>query len=260
MLKVRKTAEIEYPESDGKPMAETDDHRDWMVTNIQRLQRRYAGQHVYVSGNLLIYFVKGDPRKCVAPDAFVVKDCAPGRRRIFKIWEERRKPNFALETTSRKTRREDAGPKKELYALLRVKDYFLFDPFGEWLKPPLQGFRLIKGEYKRIRPDAEGGITSRELGVRFLLENGDLAMFDAITGERLLSQEEWRQQETQRADAAEQNVQAEKRRAEAEKQRANAEKQRADAEAAARKVLEERLASLQYPHKKTNGQKRRNGK
>ncbi len=27
------TAEIDYPSSDGKPMAETDLHRDWMNTN-----------------------------------------------------------------------------------------------------------------------------------------------------------------------------------------------------------------------------------
>ena len=26
------TVEIDYPESDGKPMGETDLHRDWMVT------------------------------------------------------------------------------------------------------------------------------------------------------------------------------------------------------------------------------------
>ena len=26
-----KTAEVIYPESDGKPMAESDLHRDWMV-------------------------------------------------------------------------------------------------------------------------------------------------------------------------------------------------------------------------------------
>jgi hypothetical protein len=28
------TAEIEYPESDGKPMAETDVHRDWTITTL----------------------------------------------------------------------------------------------------------------------------------------------------------------------------------------------------------------------------------
>src|SRR5271163_5014636 len=92
---------IEYPSSDGKPMAETDTHRDWMFTNIDRLERYFSGRKVYVSGNLLIYYVKGDPRKCVAPDTFVVKNCKPGKKEIFKIWQERRKPDFVLENTSK---------------------------------------------------------------------------------------------------------------------------------------------------------------
>ena len=54
--------EIYYPESDGEPMAESDLHRDWMFEIIEKLKRFFAGQHVYVSGNLLIYYVEGQPR------------------------------------------------------------------------------------------------------------------------------------------------------------------------------------------------------
>src|SRR5271154_5942886 len=97
-------SKIEYPSSDGKPMAETDTHRVCMVTNIDRLERFFAGLKVYVSGNLLIYYVKDNPRKSVAPDTFVVKNCKPGKRTIFKIWTERRKPDFVLENTSKTTR------------------------------------------------------------------------------------------------------------------------------------------------------------
>ena len=46
-------AEIDYPTRDGRPMAETDVHRDLMVDTIKRLQARYAADpNVYVSGNL----------------------------------------------------------------------------------------------------------------------------------------------------------------------------------------------------------------
>jgi Uma2 family endonuclease len=225
---------IEYPESDGKPMAETDAHRDWMFTNINRLKRFFARRKVYVSGNLLIYYVKGDTSKCVAPDTFAVKNCEPGERKIFKIWEERRKPTFALETTSKTTRKEDTGEKKTKYALIGIKEYFLYDPFGEWLKPPLQGFSLVRGAYESIAPDAERGVTSKELGIRFLLEDGALAMFDAKTGERLLTDEEWESQradeEKRRADKEKQRAGEEKRRADEEKRRADEEKQRADKE------------------------------
>src|SRR4051812_37526656 len=92
---------IDYPTSDGKPMAETDLHRDWMFLLIERLKDHFRGQQVYVSGNLLIYYVEGDPRRHFSPDLFVVKECDPGRRELYKLWEERKVPNFVLETTSR---------------------------------------------------------------------------------------------------------------------------------------------------------------
>jgi len=232
-----KTAEVVYPDSDGKPMAESDLHRDWMVTTIGRLKRHYAGQRVYVSGNLLVYYVEGDPRRSFAPDTFVVKDCDPRRRKVFKIWEEGRGPNFVLETTSSSTRREDKGKKKKLYAELKVPEYFLYDPLGEWLDPPLQGFRLVGDEYVPLEPDAEGRIVSEELGVAFKLEEGQLAMFDIATGKRLLSDEE------AAADAEERAAEAGQRAAEAGQRAAEAER-RLTREAAARKALEDELARL----------------
>jgi hypothetical protein len=39
--------EIEYPESDGKPMGETDLHRDWMVRILEIFRQRYTGQRVH---------------------------------------------------------------------------------------------------------------------------------------------------------------------------------------------------------------------
>ena len=252
--RITKAPPIDYPASDGKPMAETDLHRDWMIKNIQRLERFFSGQRVYVSGNLLIYFEKGNPRKSVAPDTFVVKNCKPGRREIFQTWKEGRTPNFILETTSKTTRREDRGKKKAIYAQLNVGEYFLYDPRGDWLDPPLQGFRLVNGTYEQIPPDADGGIVSQELGVRFVLENGDLAMFDVATGERLLSQEELAKQEMLRADEA-------KHRAEEEKRRADEEKRRADQVELRAKALEEELARLRETGKKANGHhKRKNDK
>jgi len=79
---------IEYPESDGKPMGETDLHRDWMVRILEILRYRYRQQRVYVASDLIVYYEEGDPTRSVVPDDFVVMDCDPGRRRTFKTWEE----------------------------------------------------------------------------------------------------------------------------------------------------------------------------
>jgi Uma2 family endonuclease len=187
MASRRITKEIDYPESDGKPMAESDVHRDWMVLLIELLRFFFAGQRVYVSGNLLLYYVEGDPSRSVSPDVFVVKDCDPRRRRIYKVWEEGKGPDFALETTSRKTRRQDLGPKMDLYARLGVGEYFLYDPLSEWLNPNLQGYRLVNGRYVRLEPDATGGLVSEQLGITFRVEDGQLALYVTATGERLMS-------------------------------------------------------------------------
>jgi len=107
---------IHYPESDGKPMGETDEHRVAMVRHIRILEECYQGQRVYVSGDLLLYYEQGNPRKYVVPDAFVVKGILPRRRRIYKTWIEGKTPDVVIETTSRKTRRKDTVDEPDLYA------------------------------------------------------------------------------------------------------------------------------------------------
>src|SRR5205807_4828919 len=95
------SADTDYPTSDGKPMAETDQHRDVMTRTIGTLQARYARtRKVYVSGNLLLYYVEGNRRKHVSPDVFVVKGIAKHRRRYYQLWKEGKGPDVAFEITS----------------------------------------------------------------------------------------------------------------------------------------------------------------
>lgn len=85
----------------------------------------------------------------------MVKNIRRGNRRTYKIWVEGKAPDVVIETTSRRTRRKDIEEKPSLYAQLGVKEYFLFDPHGEYLDPPLQGHRLVRGEYQRLEHEAE---------------------------------------------------------------------------------------------------------
>jgi hypothetical protein len=63
---------VHYPDSDGKPMADNDPHYHTIVDTHFALQRRYADDpEVYISADLLIYYVEGDPYKSVAPDILV---------------------------------------------------------------------------------------------------------------------------------------------------------------------------------------------
>src|SRR5258707_3465865 len=92
--------DVIYPTTDGKPMAETDQHRDVMIDTIGSLKARYARQRrVYVSGNLLLYYVPGNKRKHCSPDVFVVFGVDKRRRDYYLLWEEGKGPDVAIEIT-----------------------------------------------------------------------------------------------------------------------------------------------------------------
>ena len=212
MASVIQIQAVHYPESDGKPMGETDVHRDAMIRHIELLQYLFRGQRVYVSGDLLVYYVQGNPKKFIVPDAFVAKGVKPGKRRIYKIWIEGKAPDAVIETTSRKTQRKDTLEKPTLYAELGVKEYFLFDPEQEYLEPPLQGHRLSGDGYQRIVPDETGALVSKELGLRLRLEVEVVQFYRLDTGERLLTAEERAALE---AEARQREAEARQREAEA---------------------------------------------
>jgi Uma2 family endonuclease len=221
---------IYYPETDGKPMAETDVHIDMLIYLREALRDHFRdAPQVYVAGNMLLYYEEGDPVACVAPDVFVVQGVPKGERRTYRLWEEGQAPTVVFEITSRGTRLEDLGTKRALYAMLRVREYFLYDPLGEYLQPPLQGYRLQEGEYQRMSPGSEGELASQELGLELRLEEGRLRLVNPATGARLLTPAEaqaaWRAEATARqAEAIARQAEAAARRAaEAEVERLRAE-------------------------------------
>jgi Uma2 family endonuclease len=211
--------DIEYPETDGRPMGETDLHRDWMVRIIDLLKYRYRDQRVYVTGDLLLYYEEGNPARFVVPDAMVVKDCDPGRRRVFKLWEEKRLPNAVFETTSKYTKREDSTAKIKLYETLRIPEYFLYDPTADYLRPPLQGHRLTGDTYVPIEPDADGRFLCQDLGLWLRLEEGELVMYDCESGQRLQTEAEAKQAALEAEHAAREAAEAAREAAEAEVER-----------------------------------------
>lgn len=183
---------IDYPESDGQPMAETDVHRNEMVDLIAMLEARYAGRDdVYVSGNLLLYHQEGDPRAAVAPDVFVVFGVPKGPRRVYKLWAEGRPPTVVIEVTSRKTRSQDLRQKRALYARLGVREYLLYDPEAEYLRPALQAFHLVDGDYLPNLADPSGALRSPSLELDLRLTDGRLELHDTASGQRLLRPAEW---------------------------------------------------------------------
>jgi Uma2 family endonuclease len=183
-------ADVYYPESDGEPMGETIQHRDATIDLIQALQDWFADDPLaYVSGDDFIYYVEGQPRFVVSPDVW----CGAGidksiRRKIFKTWLEGGKgPELVVEMTSPSTRRVDQGKKLRIYRdVLKVREYFLFDPLDEYLDPVLQGYRLVEGDYRPIEA-VEGRLPSEVLGLHLEAEEGLVRLFEPMTGRRLLN-------------------------------------------------------------------------
>jgi Uma2 family endonuclease len=168
-----------YPTSDGKPMAETDWHRDLMNALIDTLKAWYVAQpRVYVSGNLLLFYEKGNRRKHISPDVFVVKGIAKHDRPNYLLWDEGKGPDVVMEITSSSTRLEDLEDKFNFYQdVLHVKEYFLFDPLSDYLTPPLQGHRLRRGHYRPIRT-ADGRLPSQVLRLHLERHGRELRLYD----------------------------------------------------------------------------------
>lgn len=258
-------ADIEYPESDGKPMGETDLHRYWMKRIDDLLSYRYRGQQVYVSSDLLLYYREGWPTHYVVPDDFVVKDIEPGMRRTYKIWEEGKAPDVVFEVTSKKTRREDESHKPQIYERIGVKELFLYDPTADYLKPPLRGFRVTPDGLMRLRPDAGGALQCEQLGLLLRLEGRRLEMIDAASGESLLTEAEAEREAREREQAAKEREQAARKREQLARRREKAAREREQAareaaETAARAAEQRAAAAEEELRRLRDEMKKRRGK
>ncbi|QDV38888.1 Uma2 family endonuclease [Tautonia plasticadhaerens] len=226
---------IDYPTSDGKPMAETDLHRRIMMDLLEILDDRHADDpNVYVSGDLLLFYEEGNRRRHVAPDVFVVLGVPKKPRDHYLMWLEGKGPDVVIEVTSKTTRREDQTTKRTLYQdVLRVPEYFQIDPTEDYLKPPFQGHRLVDGRYEPI-PPVDGRLPSLVLGLLLERDGPRLDLIDPATGRRLLTRRERAtESDRRRAEADRRRAEAERRRAEADRLRSEEERRRAEADARA---------------------------
>ena len=171
-----------YIESDGRPLGETPRHLRNLRYLIEPLERWFASDpQVFVAGNMFVHYVPGDRNRHLSPDVFVVrgvpKDTDP-ERRAYLVWKEGKAPDMVIELTSASTREEDVTDKRALYQdVLRVPEYFLFDPYEEYLHPPFQGYRLMDGQYQPIEP-VDGRLPSNVVGLHLEAVGELLRLYD----------------------------------------------------------------------------------
>ena len=195
---------VVYPTRDGRPMGETDKHREMMAYLIAALKVHFAGQpNVYVSGNNFVFWEEGQSKSRVSPDTYVVFGAEMRLRDSYFAWQEGGLlPDVVFEVTSRATQREDVEIKLPLYEqVLKTPEYFLFDPTGDYLRPRLQGYRLQDGRYVRLEL-VNDRLHSERLGLDLVQEGETLRLYDPVQAKFLLTA----LQQDQRAAAAEAEV------------------------------------------------------
>jgi len=150
----------------------------------------------FVAADMFWFWEEDHPESRVAPDVMVVKGVGRSDRRSFFTWREGGAvPCVVFEMASENTWREDLGEKRRLYERLGVREYIMFDPEGEYLRPRLRGFRLLEGRYELIDPDADDRLRSEELGLMLKAEGLMLRLFDGTTGAPVLTRQERVEQE-----------------------------------------------------------------
>ena len=202
----RAAATVEYPDNDGKPM-ESFRHYLAGMRAVTALMR-YFGKAMHFGANNGVYYQEGDPKSVVVPDVYAVTGKRQSMEDVYLVWEHGLPPDFVLELASKTTSKRGKVVKRDIYAGIGVKDYFIFDPTGKYLDEPLLGFRLSKNSkskngkskkpYKLVKPAplADGGIAMRSkvLGLELRAWRGvdhpTLRFFDATTQRYLLSPEE----------------------------------------------------------------------
>ena len=163
-----------YPCEDGEPMAATGFHGVQITTLYDQLKRYFAiNDLVRVGVDSFIYYSEGDITKCVAPDIHIVfgVDKYP-LRRSFYTWAEGAVPTAVFEFLSDSTAHQDRHKKVGLYLNdIGVQEYFIHQP--EMKKPPeFRGWRRSpSGDIVEITPDAQGGMFSEALNLRFQWED-----------------------------------------------------------------------------------------
>jgi len=218
---------IEYPDSDGLPMADNTLQYEWIVPIKGGLDAIFAADpNVFVAGDLLWYPVEGEPTIRSAPDAMVALGRPKGYRGSYKQWvEDNLAPQVVFEILSPGNRPAEMERKFQFYQQYGVDEYYVYDP----VSGHLDGWRRSGDQLVKISRMA--GFVSPRLGIRFEPGEGtdNLKIFGP-DGTRFLTFTEWVEKskaDARRAEAERERAESERRRAEAADQRAQTADQRA---------------------------------
>lgn len=197
---------INYPTSDGQPMAENTLQFEWIVTIKEGLEALFRDDpDVFIAGDLLWYPMEDNNRLRRAPDAMVVFGRPKGYRGAYLQWQEADiPPQVVFEVLSPGNRPREMRDKFEFYDQHGVEEYYVYDPH----RYELTGWQRQGGQLVAIEPIS--GWVSPRLGIRFELTPDDgLTIYqpDGRLFATYVELAEQRDQAEERADRAEEQAQ-----------------------------------------------------
>lgn len=179
-----------YLVSDGEPLAESTYQGRQIRYAIAVLETFFADRgDVFVAGVLFVHYRLGDRSAALAPDTLVSfgGEDHDHDRLSYKLWEEP-VPSFVLEVLSHRTWRNDVEDKRNKYAAMGAKEFWLFDPYNKYLDGTrLKGYQLREGAYVAVPPLANGVVPSEALGLEMRDVGGELRIRDPATSQDLLA-------------------------------------------------------------------------
>ena len=187
------TTQIEYPDSDGKPMSDNTKQFRWITIVKYNLDWLFTNdENVFIAGDLLWYPVEGNPKRRVAPDVMVVFGRPKGDRGSYRQWQEAGiAPQVVFEILSPGNTPNEMAAKLAFYDRHDVAEYYIYDPdtnalsgwerldnylteisvMQDWISPRL-GIKFdlnTPPELQIYRPDGEIFLTFEQVSQR--LEN-----------------------------------------------------------------------------------------
>lgn len=204
---------VEYPDSDGHPMADNTEQFRWIVIIKENLELLFADDpHVFVAGDLLWYPVQGNNTIRQAPDVLVAIGRPKGDRGSYRQWEEADiAPQVVLEILSPGNRFGEMLRKLTFYERYGVEEYYIYDPdkleltglqrqdedlkiieeMDGWVSPRLQiRFQMRADTLEIYQPNGQPFLTYRELGQQLEQERQRVQRLEAKLRELGIDPEE----------------------------------------------------------------------
>ncbi len=152
---------VVYPCSDGEPMSDNTRQYEWIVRFKGGVEAHCPD--AFVAGNVLWYYVQGDPKQRIGPDVLVAFGRPRGHRGSYLTWEEGGViPQVILEVWSPGNKWPERARKLTLYDKLGVEEFITYDPEDNEF---VVHERNANGALVEI--DATNGWVSPRMGIRF---------------------------------------------------------------------------------------------